>query len=159
MDEKLTRTFLRLARVLELARGKDLVVPGTLLPALEVMRSKGAMFRFFAELHALLESGANPHIVPFDIFLASRDEVYARTTMVVQCLTVAQLEAIHRAYRYLQREARASDAGADWPRAKRVVSFDLSAVESLYLRVREFHGLNDASKVTLEPEDGFLQFT
>ncbi len=158
MHEKLAGTFIRLARSLELARGKDLVVPGTLIPALEVMRSRGVMFHFIAELHALLESSANPHVVPFDIFLASRDEVYARTTVVLQCLTIAHLEAIHFAYRYLARELRASDAGAPGCRAKRAVSFDYSAVEQFYLRARELHGLQGTFRGERQPEDGFLRF-
>lgn len=150
----------RLERELAHARLDDLVVPAMLVPPLELLRKRGGMFGFLAELHALLESSANPHSVSYSDLLASRDEVYARTTTVIQRMTIAQIEAVGFVYRYLQVEHRLSDAGTKGARNKSAISFDLQAVQLFYLRTREFYNLYDGPRFELEldPEDGFLSF-
>ncbi len=127
------------ARELVNDSGIRLVVPATLVPPLDLMRARGLPFAFIAELHALLESGANPHVVPYEAYLASKDEVYARTTSVILLLTIGQVEAIRFVYEMLLAERRASDAGVPGARKKSAVTFDLESVESFYLRAREFY--------------------
>ena len=145
-----------LARDLARVRGVDLVVPGTLVPPLELMRARGLPYAFIAELHARLESSANPHVVSYEVYLASKDEMYARMTSVIVLLTIAQLEAVRSVYEMLLAERRASDAGVPGARKKSAVTFDLQAVEWFYLRAREFYRLYDGPRVPEVDYDGFL---